>query len=151
MSKELYFSRKALDRVFSGLDSDFERKKKLGEELWTTGFNLLNLLGKKTDSFMQKEGQTVALPRQSLSWSVDGLVLKTPFFGSPDKPEIYFGKEGRKVVIVVPHEGMPWVIPQEIGEIDISNKTQEIKYHVDEGNLRVILNFLKGVTPGKRE
>jgi len=151
MSQELFFREKALDSVFSRLDSDFKRKIELGEEIWARGFDLLNLFGERAESLRQEKGQTVALACRSLSLRGGNLIIKTSFFRDSEKPKMFFGEEGIKAIIVVPPEGMPWVIPREIGEIDRNDGVQEIKYHIGEEGLMEILNFLKGVTLGKKE
>lgn len=151
IGKEISFAGRALESIFSRLDSDSKRMTKLGEEIWVRGFDLLNLLGERTEDSRQEKGQIVALACRSLSLKGDDLIIKTPLFKDSEKPEIYFGKEGKKAVIVVPHEGMPWAIPREIGEIDQNGRIQEIKYPTDEGDLIVILNFLKEVSFGRRE
>lgn len=150
-SSKIFFRRKALESVFSRLDSDFKRKIELGEEIWARGFELLNLFGERTEELRQKEGQIVALACRSLSLRGGNLIIKNPFFKNSEKPEIFFGEEGIKAIIVVPPEGMPWVIPQEVEEIDRSDGVQEIKYHIGEEGLTEILNFLKEISLGKKE
>lgn len=149
--KEISFAGRAAESLFLGLHRNFERKLKLGGEVWACGFELLDLFGEKRKNLRQEKGEMVARACRSLSLEIEGLVIKTGVFSDSERPKIFFGEAGKKGVVVVPPEGLPYIISQGVEEINGRGELTEIKHDIDGEELAVILNFLKEVSFRKKE